>query len=124
MKAALLSAFVFPGLGHFYLKLPVRGMVLACAALASLVPVISSTMARAQQITDQILRGDIQPDITGITELLARQPADSGSPLLNSAYAVLIIVWLVGIADSYRAGRAQAGRRDRETNKNISAPLQ
>ena len=117
MKAALLSAFVFPGLGHFYLKLPVRGMVLAGAALASLVPVISSTMARAQQITDQILRGEIQADVAGITELLARQPADSGSLLLQSAYAVLIIVWLVGIIDSYRAGRAQAGMRDKEDKR-------
>lgn len=114
MKAALLSAFVFPGLGHFYLKRPVHGALLAGAALGSLVLIISTAVDTALQISDKIMRGEIQPDVAAITELLSRQPAQTGPLPLNIAYAVLIIAWLAGIIDSYRAGRTHVDKRDRE----------
>jgi len=116
MKAALLSAFVFPGLGHFYLKQLARGALLAGTALASLVLIISSAVDTALQLSDEILRGEIQPDVAAITEALSRQPADTGALALNIAYTVLIIAWLIGIVDSYRAGRA-AGKVRNGGNK-------
>ena len=112
MKAALLSAFIFPGLGHFYLKQRIPGTILAGAALASLYLIISKAIDQALLLSDEILRGEIQANAAAITEALTRQPADAGSLLLNGAYAVLLIVWLIGIVDSYRAGRRQGGKRD------------
>ena len=107
MKAALLSAFVFPGVGHFFLKKHIAGTVLAGSAFASLSLVISETVERALQIFDKIQSGEVQPDVAAITEFVTKQSSGTDATLLNIASAVLIISFLAGIADSYRVGCAQ-----------------
>lgn len=54
MKAALLSAFIFPGIGHFLLRKYMRGAVLAGAAFAGLYFLIARTVETALQITGKI----------------------------------------------------------------------
>jgi hypothetical protein len=107
MKAALLSALIFPGVGHFFLKKHITGSVLTGAAFASLSWLTSKTVERALQIAEKIQDGEIQFDVTAITELVSQQPTGTDAQLLNIATYVLIISWLIGIVDSYRVGRAQ-----------------
>jgi hypothetical protein len=114
-KAALLSAFVFPGVGHFYLKKRISGTVLAGSALASLFFVISKTLESAQRIAEQIQSGEGPVDIAEISALLAEQPAGTDSQLFNIASAVFVVAWLVGILGSYRFGRAMS-RTDAENS--------
>ena len=106
MKAALLSAFVFPGVGHFLLKKYIPGTILAGSAFAGLYFLIAKTVERTLQIIDKIQGGEIL-DITAISELLLKQPTGTEAQLLNTATAVLTISWLIGIVDSYRIGRVQ-----------------
>jgi len=103
-KAALLSALVFPGAGHFFLKKYIPGGVLAGAALGSLCLVVANMMEKAQQIADKILSGEVPFDVAAITELLSKQPAGTEAQIINIAWVVLIISWLLGIVDSYRIG--------------------
>ena len=107
IKAALLSALVFPGAGHFFLRRYITGTVLAGAACASLYLLISKTVERALQITEKIQLGEVPPDVAVITELVLKQPTGTEAQLLNIASIVLIISWLIGIVDSYKVGRAQ-----------------
>ena len=107
MKAALLSAFVFPGVGHFLLKKYIPGTVLAGTAFAGLYFLIAKTVERALQITEKIQSGEVQLDAATITELVSKQAIGTEAQLLNIAAAVLFISWLIGIVDSYRVGRAQ-----------------
>ncbi len=107
MKAALLSAFVFPGVGHFLLKKYIPAAVLAGTAFAGLYFLIANTVERALQIAEKIQSGEVQPDVTTITELVSKQATGTEARLLNIAAVVLLISWLIGIADSYRVGRAQ-----------------
>jgi hypothetical protein len=110
-KAALLSAFVFPGLGHIYLKQRLRGLLLAGVALVALVLVISNAVDTALQLSDAILSGELQPDSTSIAAALAAQPPDADALLVNGAYAALIIAWLFGIIDAWRTGRQTGDHR-------------
>lgn len=107
MKAALLSAFVFPGVGHFLLKKYIRGAVLAGTAIAGLYLLIAKTVEMALQVTEKIQSGEALLGAATITELVSEQATATETQLLNIAAAVLIISWLVGIVDSYRVGRAQ-----------------
>ena len=107
MKAALLSAFICPGAGHFFLKKYILGTVLAGTAFAVLYLLISKTVERALQISAKIQSGEIQPDVAAIAELVSTQPTGAETELANIATAVLVIVWLIGIVDSYRVGRMQ-----------------
>ena len=107
MKAALLSAFVFPGVGHFLLKKYIPGAVLAGTAFAGLYFLIAKTVERALQIAEKIQSGEVQLDAATITELVSKQATGTEAQLLNIAAAVLFVSWLIGIVDSYRVGRAQ-----------------
>jgi TM2 domain-containing membrane protein YozV len=105
VKVALLSAFVFPGVGHFYLKKHLVGSLLAGAAFAAIYLVVSKALELAVQIADKIQSGEVQLDVAAITELLLRQPTGAEAQLLNVASSVFIICWLIGMIDSYRVGR-------------------
>jgi hypothetical protein len=104
-KSALLSTFVLPGAGHIYLKNYIPGFALASASLLAVYYLVSGVLDRAQQIIDKIQAGDIQPDVTAITELVTQQSTGTDARMPNIAAMVLVICWLVGIIDSYRLGR-------------------
>lgn len=104
-KAVLLSAFVFPGAGHFYLKENITGSVLAIAAFFGLYSIVAGILERAQQIADKIVSGEVQADMTIIAELVSRQSNGTDAQSLNIATTVLIVSWIIGMLDSYRAGR-------------------
>ena len=103
-KAALLSALVFPGAGHIFLKKYIPGVALAGASLTGSYYLISKTVEIALKILIKIQSGDLQPDITTITELVTKQSTGSDAKMLNIATVALIICWLIGIIDSYRVG--------------------
>ncbi len=105
-KAALLSALVFPGAGHLLLKRYITGAVLVCAALAALYLIAADILERALVIIEKIERGEISPDVAAIAESLSRLPVGNEPQLLDAALPVLVICWVIGIADSYRCGRA------------------
>jgi hypothetical protein len=107
IKAALLSALVFPGAGHFFLKKHIRGIILTSTTFASLYFLISGVVEKALQITDKIQRGEVQPDAAAITELVSAQPTGSEMQIITLASYVLLIAWLIGIVDAYRIGRIQ-----------------
>jgi hypothetical protein len=75
MKAVLLSALVFPGAGHFYLKKRLAGAILVGATLFGLYALTTATLDTAMQVVDRIERGEVQPDATAISELLEQQSA-------------------------------------------------
>ena len=106
-KAVLLSALVFPGAGHLLLKKFILGFVLAGAAFVGLYFLIAGALANAWQIAEKIQSGEVPPDVGIIMELASQQATGAAAQPLNIALAVLCVSWLIGIADSYRVGRAQ-----------------
>lgn len=109
-KAVLLSALIFPGVGHFFLKRIISGVVLAGAAVVALYVLVSNVIGKALDIADKIQRGEVQPDIAVITELVSKQSTGDDALLISVATAMLIISWLVAVIDSYRIGRLQERR--------------
>ena len=106
-KAALLSALVFPGAGHLFLKKYLAGAGLAIAALGSLSLILADLIERALQVAAQIRTGEVPLEVAAIIELLTRQPTGGAAQLLNYAWMVLIFSWLLGVVDAYRVGLGQ-----------------
>jgi TM2 domain-containing membrane protein YozV len=107
MKAALLSAFVFPGGGHIYLKKYMAGVLLAGASFAAIYYLITKTVERAFEISEKLQSGDVQLDVQAITDLVSQQSSTADVKLMNIATTAFIICWLIGIIDSYRIGCVQ-----------------
>lgn len=93
-KAALLSALVFPGTGHLYLKKYLPGLILAGISLVALYLLMADTLDQAYRIANQIAQGNN-------VDLLTVE-ADSSAGL---AGWVLLICWVLGIIDAHRLGR-------------------
>ena len=111
LKAALISALVFPGGGHFYLKKHFAGVLLAGISLVCVYLLISTAMEAAQVLSLKIQSGEIPLDIARIRAEIYKQSAASGSATTEIATWLLVICWLVGIADSFRLGRKQEQAR-------------
>ena len=110
-KAALLSCFVFPGVGHLYLRQYVRGALLATGAAALIYFIVSVAVNTAYDVAGKIQSGDVQLNVESISDLVSKQSRDSEEST-NIATMALIVLWVIGIADSYREGRAQDKARE------------
>lgn len=106
-KAALLSALVFPGVGHVYLKKYTAGVSLAGVSFAAIYYLVAKAVETAFEITGKIQSGDVPLDIGAITELVSQQSSGADAQMQNLATTALVICWLIGIVDSYRAGRVR-----------------
>ena len=107
IKSALLSALVFPGAGHFYLKKYVAAVLLSLTTFIALYFIVSTAVQSAHLIVDKIQRGEIKPDFAAITDMLALMPAGTESWMVNVATVVLLLAWVVAIVDCLRVGRQQ-----------------
>jgi len=107
MKAVFLSAFVFPGLGHLFLKKYISAAILASASFVALYYMISNAIQLSMQIVDKIQSGAVSLDAMTVTELVSMQSMGEDSQSLDIAVYVLIVCWLISIVDSYRLGRLQ-----------------
>jgi hypothetical protein len=116
MKAALFSAFIFPGSGHFLLKKHVRGALLAGVTILCVWVLLSIALEKAQEIGLKIQSGEIPFDLGRITEEASKLAASSGTLQADIATYLLVICWLVGIVDAYRVGRLKDkdGARDEQ----------
>lgn len=106
-KAALISAFIFPGIGHLYLKKFMSGVLLFAASAGSFSFIVFKTVERALHIIDTMQSGSTAPDIAAISKLVSQQSSNGGNDilLLNVATAVFVLCWIIGIIDSKRLGR-------------------
>lgn len=107
LKAALLSALVFPGVGHFSLKKPLQGSMLAGIAIVCLYFLLTAVVDIAQGLSVRIQSGEVPLDVTKISELLSQQLAGSDGQLVNIPSLLLVICWTVSVVDSLRIGWAQ-----------------
>ena len=104
-KAVLLSALLFPGAGHYFLKQYLQAILLSAVACCGLYFLIVETVVRSQRIAEQILADEIAYDIATIAKLASTNSAGSDGQLLNAATTAVALAWLIGIVDTYRVGR-------------------
>ncbi|MDX1279954.1 hypothetical protein [Shewanella colwelliana] len=105
VTAALMSALVCPGSGHFYLKRYNTGTLISFLSLSGLVYLLYKAVERAQAISDRILSGEIPLDFNVIYQQISQVPPGDSGLLINLATLAFIAGWVVGIIDAYRIGK-------------------
>jgi TM2 domain-containing membrane protein YozV len=105
-KAALLSGLVFPGVGHLYLKRWLRGTLLAAGAAVVSWFLVSLAVSSAMDIAGKIQNGDVPPSAEAISTMVSKA-SQSNELSTDIATMILLVLWVVGIVDSYREGRAK-----------------
>ncbi|MFT5282661.1 MAG: hypothetical protein ACI94Z_001493 [Yoonia sp.] len=105
VKAALLSALVYPGVGHFFLKRYAISAVLFCGFSVPLYFVVSEIFAKTEKVMEQIRNGEIPLNIVAISESLAHLTTSVDSQQLNIKIYVLVVIWIIAIIHSFKLGR-------------------
>lgn len=110
VRAALLSAFVFPGAGHLYLRRPKRACLFLVPALVAAIWFANDVMTRATALADQVLAGTLPLDPAA---LAARLEAQGGSSHAATVCGVVLVVcWVGSIVDSFVVAQGAARRAD------------
>lgn len=102
LTAALISALVFPGAGHLYLKRTGRALLFIVPTLVAVAAFVSQAMEQASALAGQILAGTLTADPVA---LAARLEQEGGTPLASAAATVMLVCWLCAAADAYLLAR-------------------
>jgi len=104
LKASLLTALVFPGLGHLVLNRPIHTIAYAGVSMVCIFKLIGFVSDVSQRVLDMAERGEIPADPLLISEKVhAEMAASSGTA--EVMLWILGAVWLVALIDAIRIGR-------------------
>jgi hypothetical protein len=99
IKAALISALVFPGLGHFVLERRARGCWFLLPSVLAILLLIRVAAARANAILMQIESGTLAIGAQSISAQLAAPAAQD--TMVTIAIAVGALCWAGSIIDAF-----------------------
>ncbi len=106
-KAVLLSALVFPGSGHLYLRKYIPGLVLFLCSLLAAYFVFSSAWTEALEIVDKIDINDAMTNPNALADYVAAESSAATTSSWSFSEIVFLVSWVIGIIDTYRLGRIQ-----------------
>ena len=112
-KSALLSALVFPGVGHLYLRQYLRGAVLLVVAMTGVAIIVVRSVQHALTIVEKIQNGAVPLEAQALADLVSQSTSGLESVLLNIASLAILLCWIIGIFDSYRIASSQDREKDR-----------
>lgn len=106
LTAGLLSAFIAPGSGHFYLKHKRSALVFFGLAVISLMLLLMQIYQVAQVIALEIQNGTLPLDVGVISAEITQQTQTTMANANELLYGFLLC-WLVALLDSIRLGLKQ-----------------
>jgi TM2 domain-containing membrane protein YozV len=104
IKAALLSGFMFPGLGQIYLKRYKRGLAILIPVVLGFVIIVGKVIASAMESLEAIQSGGGIADMETISNLARIDSAHSGIKL-NVILLLVLCCWLFSVVDAYKIGK-------------------
>jgi hypothetical protein len=105
-KAALISALIFPGLGHLALRKGKRGLLFLLPTAVAVIYLLRSVLQLMDQLMGEINSGTLGLDPIAIMERVHASGIDN--PATNLASLVCIVCWAGSIADALWLGRKKA----------------
>ena len=111
IKAALMSAFLFPGLGQIYLKRYLRGLAFLLPVLGGMMIMVVATVGAVWESLNRIRAdgGAIDP---AVIDRVAY-----GTDYAGTISMIIMGVWIVSVIDAYYIGQrknsADSGNQDR-----------
>jgi hypothetical protein len=105
LKGALLSGFIFPGLGQVVLKHYKRGAVIMLTVLVSLSVIVVKAVQQALAILEKIEFEGGTISMSTISNIATQPSSNSGDFTFNLFLLLILGCWIIGTVDAYRIGR-------------------
>ena len=105
-KAVLISALIFPGLGHLVLKRAARGLIFLLPTLLALITVTRTVMQITDRLSNELTNGSLAFDPALI--IARTQAAVAADPYTDWATLICIVCWVGAIVDVLWLSRRQS----------------
>ena len=102
-KAVLMSALLFPGLGHVALKRARRGCLFAVPCALAVMYVLRQVLQLVLTLSDQVANGTLPLDVQMLSDRV--DAAVNAMPGMNVALVICVVCWAGSIADAIWLGR-------------------
>ncbi len=101
MKAALMSALLFPGMGQIYLKQYLRGCAFLLPVLGGITVMIVATVSAVWRSLNRIQAdgGAIDPAVI--------DRISQGTDYFSAISFVIMGIWILSVIDAYSAGKGK-----------------
>ena len=112
-KAAVYSGLVFPGSGYFIVHCNKRAIAFILATFVCLAFIMYEAYYKAQIIAQGIIDSGVIPtSISQLREQIVITPGILTPFEINSIYAIIGLIWLIGLIDSYRVALSLERKAD------------
>ena len=105
VKAALLSALVFPGVGQIAIGHKKRGWSIVGFVVVLLYLIFSEAMKIAYTIVEEMQKSGVPVNAEEISRATSGMVGFSDNLFLNISLIILIMIWFVAIIDAYWVGK-------------------
>jgi len=104
MKAALLSALVYPGVGQLICQAYWRAFGLVVIFSVAVYYYVEEVVSKYQPLVDKVKSGEVALNSQALVAEITKNPIIFDHQLVSTLTCILITCWLVGIIDAYRLG--------------------
>lgn len=101
MKPVYFSALIFPGLGQFYLKSYIRGVLFSVIAVISFAIIMEATWSMMMVIANDIEQGRQRLDMNSLTLVIKESLTVYEDPTIITAKIAFIASWIMSSLDAY-----------------------
>lgn len=105
VKAALLSGFIFPGVGQISISHKKRGWLIIATHLVFLSLIIQEVLLKANNVIAEMQKSGSAMDIESISNATSGMVSFSDNSYLNILLILFLFGWFVSILDAYRLGK-------------------
>ena len=120
LKAALLSALVLPGAGHFMLKRYLSGAIYAVISVIALAVIVAKIIKLSSAIITKINSGALDQMSNGLIGILSDSMVETNTGFMNTAFLIYLAVWILSILDAYRAGDIADKKQDKQNSASFN----
>jgi hypothetical protein len=94
VRAALLSALVFPGAGQLYLRLRIRALLFIVPALGAVAVFLAQVWDLVNLISAEIAAGQVGLDPVAIAQRVELQAGSSGGSMDPAGRGLTVALWV------------------------------
>ena len=104
LAAALISAFVFPGCGHLYLKRNLPGALFILASAVPSIYLMHALINSALHLFALLQKQMLPPDFNIMLGYILGQPFGHDTQSVYFCLYAVFFIWLGAMLDAYRIG--------------------
>lgn len=105
-KAAMMSLFIYPGAGQFFLKKYISSSIFIALFSIPFLWTLFDVFEKTNLLMKNVVENNLPLDVATLSEVFSSLVSEQTQTLDNKAL-IMMIIWFLSTIDAYRAGYYQ-----------------